>query len=140
MASGAPAKTRDTRSASGVRGMAVLLPAVHGLGVEIEQTTVRVVGLLQHFVVRAAVVVPELVLRVERRRVQRLPTAEVGDGLLDRAVVERLLLAARKVDPTPEAEVDVGLVRPQRVERPARVGVALPQWAEPHRLHAGLAV
>src|SRR3954447_6995581 len=129
MMSGAPVKARATRSASGERGMAVLLPAVHGLCLQIEQPAVRVVGLLQDLVVRAAVVVPELVLRVERRRVQRLAAAEVGDSSLDGAVVERLLLAAGQVDTAPEAEVDVGLVRRERVERPARGRVALPQWA-----------
>src|SRR3954470_4925846 len=119
MMSGAPVKARATRSASGERGMAVLLPAVHGLGIQIEQPAVRVVGLLQDLVVRATVVVPELVLRVERRRVQRLATAEVGDGPLDGAVVERLALAARQVDTAPEPEVDVDVIRRERVERPA---------------------
>src|SRR3954452_3141467 len=117
MMSGAPVKARATRSASGERGMAVLLPAVHGLGVQIEQPAVRVVGLLPDLVVRSASVVPELVLRVERRRVERLAASEVVDSSLDGPVVERLTLAGRQVDAAPEAEVDVGLVRRERVER-----------------------
>src|SRR4051794_34474378 len=46
--------------------------APHGLGVEVEQSAGRVVGLLQHLVARAAVERPELLGRIERRRVQRL--------------------------------------------------------------------
>src|SRR4051794_23881898 len=125
MATGAPASTRARRPARGVRGIWILLPALHRLGEEVEQPGVGVVGLLQQLIRRTTVVGPELVLRVERRRVQGLAAAEVGDRALDRAVVERLVLAGRQVDAAPESDVDVRRVRIERVEVPVGARVAL---------------
>src|SRR6476619_1363775 len=83
------------------------LASLDGLGVEVEQSTVRVVGLLQNFVRRAAVRRPELILGVEGGGIQRLAAIEACDLALDRPVVERLGLASGQVDAAPEADVDV---------------------------------
>src|SRR3954447_11898584 len=66
------------------------LASLDGLGVEIEQPTVRVVRLLQYFIRRAAVCRPELILRVEGGGIQRLASVEARDLALDGPVVERL--------------------------------------------------
>src|SRR4051794_28132934 len=103
-------------SASGMCATGVLLAGQHGLLVETEQAAVGVVRLLQQVVGGAAVGRPELVLRVERRRVERLAATEPGDLLLDGAVVERLALPGGKVGAAPEADVHEGGVRVERVE------------------------
>src|SRR3954469_6178547 len=81
--------------------------APDGLGVEVEEAARRVVGLLQHLVPRAAVERPELLGRIERRRVQRLAAPELGDLLLDAAVVVAVGLAGGQRRGRPEADVDV---------------------------------
>src|SRR3954447_13832125 len=123
-----PPKTKET------------LASLDGLGVEVEQSTVRVVSLLQNFVGRAAVRRPELILGVERGGVQRLAPVESRHLALDGPIVERLGLPGREVDAAPEADVDVGRRRVERIEVPADLRVALHQWAHPHGCHPGLPV
>src|SRR3954449_1578999 len=78
-----------------------------GLRIQVEQPARRVVGLLQNLVLAAAVERPELLRRVEGRRVQRLPAAELGHLLLDAAVVVAVALPGRQRCRRPEADVDV---------------------------------
>src|SRR3981081_470629 len=103
----------------------------------------------------AVVPLPELLLGVERRGVQALVTAERGHLVLDLAVVMAVRGAGRQRHGAPEAEVDVDLPGPQRVQRPGGLAAggsgAAPRFAtaggcgrarppgrapHPHRAHA----
>src|SRR3954470_13992117 len=110
---GASASAPAISWAIGVRGMDTSLSSgsLDRLGIKAGEPVVRVVGLLQQVVAVPAVRRPELVLRVESGRVERLASAEPGDLPLDRTVVERLLLAAREVHTTPEPDVHIGRCR-----------------------------
>src|SRR5260370_8300170 len=68
---------------------------------------------------RAVVPLPELLRGVERRGVQALLAAERAHLVLDLAVVMAVRGAGRQRHGAPEAEVDVDLPGPQRVQRPA---------------------
>src|SRR5438270_12173759 len=124
MPTGAPCRTLAINAAVVIRAILLssqnqgTLASLDGLGVEVEEPTVRVVGLLQKLVRRAAVRRPELILRVERGGVQRLVAIEVRHLALDGPVVERLRLSIRQVDTAPEPDVDVGRCRVERIEIP----------------------
>src|SRR5260370_28465963 len=97
---------------------------------------------------RAVVPLPELLRGVERRGVQALLAAERAHLVLDLAVVMAVRGAGRQRHGAPEAEVDVDLPGPQRVQRPGgltaggcgrplpRAGAPQPQRAHPHPAHA----
>src|SRR5690349_17738438 len=105
--------------------------------VQAEQPTLAVVGLLEGAVRRAVVTLVELVLVVERRGVQRLVPAQLGDLVLDEAVViaVRRVLARGQRDGPPEPKVHVHLAGPERVEGPGALA-AQPQRAHPYRTHS----
>src|SRR3954468_7970231 len=132
------APSRSTPRSSS--GSSVLLTSLDGLGVEIEQPTVRVVRLLQYFIRRAAVSRPELILWVEGGGIQRLASVEARDLALDGPVVERLRLTCRPIGPPPEPHVHIRHGRVERIEVPRDLRVALRQWTQPHGLHPGLPV
>src|SRR5690349_20274013 len=90
----------------------------YALGVQVQETPVRVVGPLETAIGRAVVQLPELVLGVEGVRVEGLVTAEPGDLLLDPTVVVGATLPRLHVDQPPEPEVHVEPVVLQRVQRP----------------------
>src|SRR4051794_16555600 len=125
---GAWRSTPLNSSATGVRitwtplglgkGRSARSRAPDGLGVEVEESARRVVGLLQHLVPRAAVERPELLGRVERGRVQRLAAPELGDLLLDAPVVVAVAFAGRQRRGRPEADVDVQPVGLEGVQVP----------------------
>src|SRR3954447_26216389 len=101
MPTGAPPSARAISAEVDIRAMSFSLPPLNRLRIQVEQPTIGVVGLLQQVVRRPAIRRPELVLRIEAGRIQRLASVETRDVLLDRAVVERFLLAARQVDAAP---------------------------------------
>src|SRR3954454_3471299 len=76
-----------------------------GLGEQVEQSAVRVVGLLQHLVLRPPVEGADLLLGVELGGVEGLAPAEFGLLQLDRAIVEAVTLARRQGSGRPEADV-----------------------------------
>ena len=103
------------------------------LGVEVGQPAVGVVPALEFGVVIAAVEPVELVLVVERLGVERLVTPQCGDLVLDAPVRGARPRSRVGRHRRPEADVDVQLTGPQRVERP-RLLAAKSQRAQPDRL------
>src|SRR4028119_151875 len=89
---------------------------LHALLVEVEQSMVRVVGLLEHRVDLPVVEAPKLILFVEGVRVERLAAPELLHALPDAPAVGPVGLALGQGDGRPEAEVDVGGLRVERVQ------------------------
>src|SRR5215469_16801546 len=97
------------------------LDAAHALVVEVSQPTPGVICLLHLGIHRPVVPGPELLAGVERRRVQALVPAELGDLVLNPPVEVAVARGRRQRDHAPEAEVHVHLSGPHWVERPALV-------------------
>src|SRR4051794_23656138 len=95
----------------------------HGLVVEAGQSVVRVVGVLHPRQVGAVVEPVEGLAVVERLGVQRLVPVEVVHLRLDGTVARGVRRVGADADVAPEADVDVDLVRLQRVRRPLPAGV-----------------
>src|SRR5262245_27605610 len=90
----------------------------HALVVEVEQPSVRVVGLLQLLVGGSVVVAPELFSRVKRRRIQRFMPVQSGDLTFDEAIMILGDLPWRQRHRPPEPDIYVNIPSTQRVQRP----------------------
>src|SRR5712664_2320613 len=105
--------------------------------IQAEQTVLVVVGALER-AVRFAVVKPvELVLRVERRGIQRLVPVQPRHLVLHEAVVVAVGPARGQRHGPPEPEVHVHLAGPYGVKRPDPPA-AQSQRAHPYRTHSHL--
>src|SRR5215210_1163308 len=130
-----PPLSRSKTCASFIR---LRLATLNALPVQVRQPALAVVGPFQLAIGTLVMQPPELVSVVIGVRVERLAPAELVDDLLDLAVVGALLLAVGQGQGGPEAEVHVGGLRIERVERPAPP-VARAQRADPERLDRNLA-
>src|SRR5690348_13405320 len=83
------------------------LASAHALLIQPGQPAASVIGALQPGIGGAVVGGPELVLGIERRRVQPLGTAEGGHLGLDQAVVVAVASSWRQGYRPPETEVHV---------------------------------
>src|SRR6202046_5071467 len=100
--------------------------------VQAAQAPFAVVGALERVVGLAVVELVELVLAVERRRVQRLVPVQATDLVLDEAIEISVRLARGQRHGPPEPEVHVHLTGLERIQGPGALA-AQAQRAHPYR-------
>src|ERR1700730_18507930 len=93
--------------------------SLHRLCVKVEEAGIRIVDLLRGLVGLAAVEFVELISVVVGVGVQRFVPVQRTDLLLDQSIRRAIGRAHR--NRRPEADIDVAVSRPDRIQRPAVV-------------------
>src|SRR5512133_2644371 len=97
--------------------------SLHRLRIQVQQTRIRIVGCLHRLVCFTAVELIKLIGGVEGVGIQRLLSVQLADRALDQFVGVTFLGWPAGTDRyrRPEADVDVGVVRAEGIQRPAAV-------------------